>query len=304
MPNKTLRVERVTKRYGALTAVNQLTLTIRAGEVFALLGPNGAGKTTTLEMIEGLRQPDEGRVWWGDVDLAQKPAYARQRFGVQLQNSEFFELLTVRETLELFHSLYRQRLAVPDLIVRLDLAEKQHARVGSLSGGQRQRLALACALVNDPEIVFLDEPSAGLDPQARQNLWAVIRQLQAEGRTVVLTTHYMEEAAALADRVAIVDHGTILDEGTVDELIHRHTPSAVLELSREVGRDVASALSSVQRVDIQADALLLVTDQLEKTLIELVNWANDHQRPLTGLKTRQATLEDVFLTLTGRSLRE
>jgi ABC-2 type transport system ATP-binding protein len=304
MSEKALRLERITKRYGPVTAVNQLTLTIPAGIVFGLLGPNGAGKTTTLEIVEGLRRPDDGGVWWGTVDIVQNPAYAREHFGVQLQTSEFFELLTVNETLDLFHSLYRRRLPVPDLIERLDLGEKRNARVASLSGGQRQRLALACALVNDPEVVFLDEPSSGLDPQARRKLWEVIGQLKAEGRTVVLTTHYMEEAEALADRLAIVDHGSILDEGTVRELIHRHTPSAVLEIAKAVGRDALTALPLVQRVEERQDVMLLVTDQLEATLIGLVTWAKREGRSLTGLTTRQATLEDVFLTLTGRSLRE
>lgn len=301
---QSLRLESVTKRYGSVTAVDNLTLTVPSGIVFGLLGPNGAGKTTTLEIIEGLRRPDAGKVWWGDIDVVQYPNQARSRFGVQLQTSAFFELLTVKETLQLFQSFYRHPLLVPDLIRRLDLEEKQNARVDGLSGGQRQRLALAVALVNDPEVVFLDEPSAGLDPQARRNLWEVILGLKAEGRTVVLTTHYMEEAEFLADRLAIIDHGHVLAEGTPRELIQKHMPSAIVEVSRSVGVQSAEELPAVRRLEEHDEVTRLTTDRLEDTLVGLVNWAQREGRAITGLTTRIATLEDVFLELTGRSLRE
>lgn len=301
---KTLRLENVTKRYGTMTAVDRLTLTVPSGIVFGLLGPNGAGKTTTMEMVEGLRRPDDGRVWWGERDVVRHPDEARSQFGVQLQSSAFFELLTVKETLELFHSFYRRRLAVSDLISRLGLEDKQNARVGGLSGGQRQRLALAAALVNDPEVVFLDELSAGLDPQARRNLWDVILGLKAEGRTVVLTTHYMEEAEVLADRLAIIDHGRVLDEGTPRELIQRHMPASVVEVSRSVGINSTVDLPAVRRMEERDEVTTLVSDRLEDTLVGLVNWAQRERRLITGLTTRNATLEDVFLELTGRSLRE
>ncbi len=304
MTTSALRLENVTKRYGAVLAVDHLSLTVPSGIVFALLGPNGAGKSTTLEMVEGLRRPDEGDVWWGDLDVGKHADEARARFGVQLQTSAFFDLLTVKETLELFKSFYRRSLPVADLIARLDLTDKQNARVDGLSGGQRQRLALACALVNDPEVVFLDEPSAGLDPQARRNLWDVILGLKAEGRTVVLTTHYMEEAEILADRLAIIDHGRVLDEGTPRELIQRHMPAAVVEVSRAVGVHAGMVLPSVLSIDERDDVTLLVSDRLEDTLVGLVNWAEREGREITGLTTRNATLEDVFLKLTGRSLRE
>jgi ABC-2 type transport system ATP-binding protein len=300
----TLRLDNLTKRYGALTAVDHLSLQVPPGIIFSLLGPNGAGKTTTLEMVEGLRRPDEGRVWLGDVDVTQHPDTAKLKFGVQLQASAFFELLTVRETLELFQSFYRKPLQVPDLIARLGLEDKRDARVEGLSGGQRQRLALAVALINDPDVVFLDEPSAGLDPQARRNLWDVILNLKAEGRTVVLTTHYMDEAELLSDRLAIVDHGKVLDEGTPQELIRRHLPSAVIEVARTAGVTEATELPALVRVDQREDATLLVTDRLEETLVGLVAWAGERQAELTGLRTRSATLEDVFLHLTGRSLRD
>ena len=304
MQEKALRLENVTKRYGSVTAVDNLTLTVPSGIVFGLLGPNGAGKTTTLEVVEGLRRPDEGLVWWGDLDVTRHPDLARSRFGVQLQTSAFFELLTVKETLELFYSFYRHRLPVPELVSRLGLEEKQNARVDGLSGGQRQRLALAVALVNDPEVVFLDEPSAGLDPQARHNLWEIILGLKAEGRTVVLTTHYMDEAEFLADRLAIIDRGRVLDEGTPRELIQRHMPVAVVEVSRSVGVNSSVGLPAVRRMEERDEVTMLVSDRLEDTLVGLVNWAQREGRTIAGLTTRNATLEDVFLELTGRSLRE
>jgi ABC-2 type transport system ATP-binding protein len=298
-----LRLVNLTKRYGSVTAVDHLTLTVPPGIIFALLGPNGAGKTTTLEMVEGLRLPDEGEVWLDEVDVVRHPAQAKRRFGVQLQTSAFFELLTVKETLELFASLYTHSLDATTLIRRLELEEKQDARVESLSGGQRQRLALAVALVNDPEVVFLDEPSAGLDPQARRNLWDVIRGLKAEGRTVVLTTHYMDEAETLADRLAIMDHGRILDEGPPADVIRRHLPVSLIELAPSIG-EVPDTLPGLERVEHRSDATLLVTAQLEDTLVALVRWAEQEGRAVAGLRTRTPTLEDVFLTMTGRSLRE
>ena len=298
---KGLRLENISKRYGTMTAVDSLTLTVPSGIVFGLLGPNGAGKTTTLEIIEGLRRPDEGHVWWNDMDVTRNPEHARSHFGMQLQTSAFFELLTVKETLELFHSLYRKRLSVGDLIERLDLTEKQNARVGGLSGGQQQRLALACALINDPEVVFLDEPSAGLDPQARRTLWDVILGLKSEGRTVVLTTHYMEEAEQLCDRLVIMDHGRFAAEGSPRELIGRYSTREVVELRFATHDDQTEALSlapMAQRIEALPDRLLLYSDEGDAILTEA------HRRgyaPVSGL-VRRSTLEDVFLRLTGRTL--
>lgn len=299
-----IRLQHVTKRYGDLVAVDDLSLEIRPGIIFSLLGPNGAGKTTTLEMVEGLRKPDSGAILLGDDDIIARPEIPRHLFGVQLQSTSFFDLLTVEETLQMFASFYARALPAGELIQRLELAEKASSRVGGLSGGQAQRLALAVALVNDPEVVFLDEPSSGLDPQARRNLWDVIGDLKAEGRTVVLTTHYMEEAEALSDDLAIMDHGHILDRGTPSELVRRHAPTTVIELAREagVGRDIE--LPALVRVDESEETTSLVTDHLADTLVGLVSWARERGSPLTGLSTRAATLEDVFLKLTGRSLRE
>ena len=299
-----LRLKDVHKIYGAVHAVDGIDLEIEPGRIFGLLGPNGAGKTTTLEMIEGLRRPDHGHITYGDHDLVRQPSVARERFGVQLQTSSFFELLRVDETIDLFASFDRHKLATDGLIERFELGEKRKAYVQTLSGGQRQRLAVAVALVNDPEVVFLDEPTAGLDPQARRNVWDSVRQLCEEGRTVVLTTHYMDEAEALCDQLAVMDHGHVLDEGQPKELIERHMPAAFIEVSAEVpvGEDIH--LPGLQRVSREGPKTVLRTERLDETLGALAEWAKTSGVPLTGLATRTATLEDVFLHLTGRSLRD
>ncbi len=287
-----------------MRAVDGVDLAIEPGQIFGLLGPNGAGKTTTLEMVEGLRRPDAGRITYGEHDLVREPRVARERFGVQLQTSAFFELLRVDETIDLFGSFYRRTIPTDRLIERFELGEKRRAYVQNLSGGQRQRLAVALALVNDPEVVFLDEPTAGLDPQARRNVWDSVRELQHEGRTVVLTTHYMDEAEALCDHLAVMDHGHVLDEGQPQELIRRHRPGAFIELSAEVAIDDDLRLPGLERVTRDGAKTILMTQRLDETLSALAAWGRSREVPLTGLATRSATLEDVFLQLTGRSLRD
>lgn len=299
-----LRLKDVHKTYGSVRAVDGMDLGIEPGRIFGLLGPNGAGKTTTLEMIEGLRRPDSGSITYGEHDLVRQPRVARERFGVQLQTSAFFELLRVDETIDLFASFYRRTLPTDALIERFELGEKRKAYVQHLSGGQRQRLAVAVALVNDPEVVFLDEPTAGLDPQARRNVWDSVRQLREEGRTVVLTTHYMDEAEALCDQLAVMDHGHVLDEGQPQELIQRHRPGAIIEVAAEVPIADDLRLPGLERVTRDGPKKVLVTQQLDETLAALAEWARGRGVPLTGLATRTATLEDVFLHLTGRSLRD
>jgi ABC-2 type transport system ATP-binding protein len=298
------RIRGLTKRYGALVAVDGLDLDIEPSAIFGLLGPNGAGKTTTLEMIEGLREPDAGTILYGDADLVRRRDIARQRFGIQLQSSSFFGLLTVEETIRLFADLYPRRLPVDRLIERFGLGEKRSDRVERLSGGQKQRLAVATALVHDPEVVFLDEPTAGLDPQARRNLWDLVSDFRGEGRTVILTTHYMDEAAYLCDRIAVVDRGKVLDLGSTQELIARHLPGAVIELDPEVPIPDDLSLPALVRIERSPEATALVTSDLAESLVGLVGWAGGRGVPLTGLRTRGATLEDVFLKLTGRSLRD
>jgi ABC-2 type transport system ATP-binding protein len=294
----------LSKRYGPVVAVDRVTFTVARGEIFGILGPNGAGKTTTLETLEGLRRPDGGQAVVGGVDVRRDPRGVRARIGVQLQEAGFFERLTVAETLELFGSFHRTRLPVDDVIARLQLQEKRGAAVGTLSGGQRQRLSVATALINDPPLIFLDEPTTGLDPQARRNLWDVIAGMRAEGRTVILTTHYMEEAQRLCDRVAIMDHGRIAAMDSPRELIRRHTPGTTVALTVLEGSAAYAGLPGVQRAEAaNGDVVMTTTDPMQ-TVNALMELAREGQVQFQRLRVEEATLEDVFLQLTGRLLRE
>src|SRR4249920_713745 len=220
-----IRVRGLVKRYGEIRAVDGIDFDVAAGEVFGLLGPNGAGKTTTVEILEGLRSPDGGQAMVLGVDVADGADSLKPRIGVSLQTASMYPKLTVVEIIDLFRSFYQRSRSTDELVEMLELGERRNARTKELSGGQRQRLAVALALVNDPELIFLDEPTTGLDPAARRSLWDLIRGLKAEGRSVLLTTHYMEEAEILCDRLAIMDHGHILEMGTVDELISKRSRS-------------------------------------------------------------------------------
>ena len=296
----TIQVEGLVKRYGDLVAVDGVSFEVRRGEFFGILGPNGAGKTTTLEMVEGLREPDAGAVrLLGESPWPRNPRLL-PRMGVQLQASAFFEKLTAREQLETFGSLYgvdRQR--IDEMLDLVGLADKATTREDKLSGGQRQRLSIACALVHDPELVFFDEPTAALDPQARRNLWDVLREIQSRGTTVVYTTHYLDEAEILCDRVAIMDAGRILAMDTPAALVrglHADTrvalPDGVLteaEARAMPGADVVTAGEGELVMSTKRPALLL------QALAE--------RDRLDGVSVRTATLEDVFLHLTGREYR-
>jgi ABC-2 type transport system ATP-binding protein len=286
--------------YGDLAAVDDVTFTVATGEFFGILGPNGAGKTTTLEMIEGLRRPDAG-----EVRLLGEPSWPRNprilpRVGVQLQASAFFERLTAREQIATFASLY----GVPprqadDWLERVGLTEKASTRTEKLSGGQLQRLAIACALVHDPEIVFLDEPTAGIDPQARRNLWDLLRSLNEAGRTVVLTTHYLDEAESLCDRVAIMDRGRILQLDSPPALVRGlNAPVRILVAPHLLPVDDAGAIRGVEGVEDDGAALVLSTRTPSAVLARLAELD-----ALEGLQVKAATLEDVFLNLTGREYR-
>ncbi len=288
------------KVYGDLVAVDDVSLTVRTGEMFGILGPNGAGKTTTLEMVEGLRQPDAG-----EARLLGRPTWPRDeallpRIGVQLQSSAFFDLLTAREQIRTFAALY----GVPapradDWLERVGLADKAETRSDRLSGGQLQRLAIACALVHEPEVVFLDEPTAGVDPQARRNLWDLLRGLNAEGRTLVLTTHYLDEAETLCDRVAIMDHGRVLELDTPAALVRGlDAPVRIYVAPHEVTIDQARAVPGVETVEDDGTAVVLTTRRPSDVLARLAEMG-----ALEGLQVRAATLEDVFLQLTGRDYR-
>ncbi|MFT4299235.1 MAG: ABC transporter ATP-binding protein [Aeromicrobium sp.] len=295
-----IEVDHLTMRYGDVVAVDDITFTVEPGEFFGLLGPNGAGKTTTLETIEGLRRPSGGRVAIDGHDPAKREPDVQRRIGVQLQASSFFERLTAVEQLQTFGALYGvPQTRFGELLEQVGLSEKADAQVEDLSGGQKQRLSIACALVHDPEVVFLDEPTAALDPQARRNLWDVLRGINDSGRTVVLTTHYMEEAEELCDRVAIVDRGRLLELDTPAALIGRLDAVTRIGLSAEaVALDEARGLPGVLDAEVSAGSLVIQTREAATVLSEL-----GRREALDGLSVSRGTLEDVFLNLTGREYR-
>lgn len=308
-PRVALRCERLVKRFADVTAVNGLDLEVFAGECFGLLGPNGAGKTTTVEILEGLIPSDEGKVellgqHWnsgGEVDRA-----LRERIGVQLQETQLAEKVTVEETLRLFRSFYKRGHTVDEVIQTVALEEKRNARVGKLSGGQKQRLAVACALVSDPELLFLDEPTTGLDPQARLSLWDVVERFREGGGTILLTTHYMEEATRLCDRVAIMDHGKVIALGTPLELIESLGADQIMEfrVTREISEDALTTLPGVKKLHRHGDDYSLTVAEMGVALPSLLAEIKRQESELVSLTTHQATLEDVFVSLTGRMLRE
>ncbi|HVV44583.1 MAG TPA: ABC transporter ATP-binding protein [Bryobacteraceae bacterium] len=283
-----LEIRNLRKTYRQTVAVANIDLTVWQGECFGLLGPNGAGKTTTIEICEGLTAPDSGTVEVLGMSWDRQRRQLRQRLGIQLQETLLSEKLTVLETLRLFRSFYDRGPRAEDVIGCVQLDEKRNARVGGLSGGQKQRLALGCALVGDPDLLFLDEPTTGLDPQARRQLWELIERFKREDRTILLTTHYMEEAERLCDRVAIVDHGRVMASGSPRELIDSIGPRHVLEYSLS-----GSAMNVCRQVR-----------ELHVALPQIFGEIDREGRRLTELRTRSASLEDVFLTLTGRSLRD
>jgi ABC-2 type transport system ATP-binding protein len=301
-----VRVSDLRKTYGEIHAVDGVSFEVARGEVFGLLGPNGAGKTTTVEMLEGLREPDGGRLEILGIDAVAQPAALKQRIGVTLQTAELYPKLTVVEVLDLFRSFYDHTLPTDQLVDFLDLSERRTAQTRELSGGQRQRLAVALALVNDPEVVFLDEPTTGLDPAARRSLWDLVGQLRQQGKTILLTTHYMEEADQLCDRLAIMDHGKILEMGTSSELIDRRFHERAVRFETVSGLDDAelAALPSVSAVKHDESVTLLYTRDVPATIGALLALTEARGVEPGDLGVRKATLEDVFLALTGRALRD
>lgn len=312
-PAPIIEIQSLVKRYKDFTAVNDINLDVHAGEIFGILGPNGAGKTTTLEMIEGLRTPDAGTIRVAGLDAVTQSEEVRKIIGVQLQSTALFPYLTAIELIELFGNFYgieNPRGRAPELLHLVNLEEKAKSRVNELSGGQQQRLSIALALVNTPKITFLDEPTTGLDPHARRNLWQTILNVREAGTTVVLTTHYMEEAEVLCDRIAIMNAGRVIACDTPDGLIRALPQDAVVSAtivntSAAVTEDHIRAIPGVTQATIAVDqtppAIKAQTSNVQETLVGLLNFAEQRRITLGELTSTRANLEDVFLSLTGKT---
>jgi ABC-2 type transport system ATP-binding protein len=299
-----LRVRDLRKSYGPVRAVDGVSFTVESGTVFALLGPNGAGKTTTVEILEGLRLPDSGEIELFGRKVKRIGPKEKARMGVLLQEGAFEPYLRVREVLNLFAAFFPRSLDPDEVLALVGLTEKSRALVRTLSGGQKQRLALAVALLNDPELLFLDEPTAGLDPQARRHVWDIIQDLRARTKTVFLTTHYMEEAETLADWVCIMDHGKIIAEGTARELVSRFGPATFVEFPLPPNLFPALCARFPGKVRQDGERANLQVDDLGQGLAGLFAWAQEQGITLSQVTLRQPNLEDVFLALTGRRLRD
>ena len=301
-----IQVKNLCKAYGRVQAVNDISFTVQAGEVFGFLGPNGAGKTTTLSILEGLRRPDSGSVTLFGMDMARYAPEIKRRIGVQLQSTSLMAEFSALEQILLFARLYGRQLsrqAALEMLEKVSLAEKANVLPHKLSGGQKQRLALALAQVNQPEVLFLDEPTSGLDPQSRRMLWESIRQHQAEGRTIVLTTHYMDEAEALCQRVAIIDQGKLAALDTPAALIGQIRGLASITIPALLDIRTLSGLPGVATVHAVQDRLQLHTDDIAATLEALLELARTNCLRLGDLLIKQPNLDDVFLQLTGNTIR-
>jgi ABC-2 type transport system ATP-binding protein len=299
-------VKGLKKRYGSFTAVNGVSFQVKKGEIFGLLGPNGAGKTTTIEMLVGLRKPDEGTATLSGFDVIKEVNKVKEVIGVQLQSTSLFELLKVEEILHLYGSFYPTHVDINGLIEDMLLTEKRNDRIKGLSGGQKQRLAIALALIHDPDIVFLDEPTTGLDPQARRTLWDIVLRLKERGKTIILSTHYMDEAHVLCDRIGIMDQGELIALDTPTNLVRKlqSTSSVEFHLSNPPEQDWFLKMDGVEDVSIKDNFVQLYTDDVQVTLTSLIHASAEHQFKIEDLQTRSATLEDVFIHMTGRSIRE
>lgn len=304
-----LSIQGLRKAYGDVVAVDGIDLQVYAGECFGLLGPNGAGKTTTIEICEGLTASDSGTVELFGLTWKQHAAKLRERIGIQLQETQFPDKLTVEEIVKLFRSFYRCGLSVSRIIETVQLTEKRNSRSGNLSGGQKQRLAMACALVGDPDLLFLDEPTTGLDPQARRHLWDLVEDLKSAGRTIILTTHYMDEAERLCDRVAVMDHGRVISLGTPAELIAGIGAEHIVEFAVDPVIDnlrieAIQTLEGVRCTQFDNGRVQLSVSELHKSVPRIFDSLAEHGIKLTEFRTHSATLEDVFVSLTGRNLRD
>ena len=289
-----LEARKLVKQYPAVLAVDSVSFAVREGICFGLLGPNGAGKTTTVEILEGVTPATSGEVWYYGSPAGQR---FREEAGIQFQNTALQDFITVRESLEMFRSLYERQANIDHIIEQCSLGELQDRDNRKLSGGQRQRLLLGAALVNKPRLVFLDEPTTGLDPQARRNFWDLVKQIRAEGATVILTTHYMEEAQILCDEIAIMDAGNIMIQGAPDELLKQHYKKSIIELPLD---DFHGDLADLEYRVVEALGIIeIATNDVNESLRELTGYSVG----LNRMKIRQPNLEDLFLDLTGHSLR-
>jgi ABC-2 type transport system ATP-binding protein len=305
-----LTAQHLRKKFGKLTAVDDITLSVQAGECLALLGPNGAGKTTTVEMLEGLQTPDAGEIRIFGQSLRTHRQSIMQNVGVMLQETQLYKKLSVRETLELFASFFHKSLKVDEAIAMVELNDKADTRLEHLSGGQKQRAYLACSLINEPRLLFLDEPTTGLDPQSRRMIWDLLQRHKGRDRGILLTTHYMDEAEKLADRVAVVDHGRIIAEGTPAQLIQTHCGEQVV-CFRYVGMEPSPVRERLEpHLPWLKDAVIidhgfeLVARDPVQTITELSRASDQQNLKLAQLEMRRSTLEDVFIKLTGRSIRD
>ncbi len=306
MANSILQVENLVKRYGDVQAVRGVSFAVEEGEVFGLLGPNGAGKTSTVEVLEGLRDPDGGRVSVCGLDPQQNPEALKHEIGAALQSTALPDKLRVMEALRLFASFYKRRRSPAELLERFGLKEKRHAFYSQLSGGQKQRLALAMALVNDPKVLFLDEPTAGLDPQVRREIYDIIEELKRDKKTIVMTTHYIEEAERLCDRVAIIDHGKVIALGTPRELKARSGGATRIEvrLSKIESNGTLRNLEGVVDAREVDGAYVLHSQRPPQTIVSMVKHLEAQGNELISLEIAAPSLEDVFIELTGRRLRD
>ena len=303
-----IEVSNLVKTYGPVTAVNGISFSVKQSEVFGMLGPNGAGKTTTVEILEGLRPADSGQISLLGMDVARTSDKIKQKIGIQLQTPSLLPLLKVDEILDTFAGLYQHSVPIDQVLSIVSLEESRHALVKNLSGGQQQRLSVAMALVNDPELVFLDEPTTGLDPQARRGLWTVIENMKTQRKTVFITTHYMEEAERLCDRVAIIDYGQIIALGTPYELIKSNFEEKAIqfELEYQAPESFWMSLPGATRAVSEGNDVVLYSNSIPVTMAAVLQLAEE--KNLTGqlrdLRVREASLEDVFLKITGRKIRE
>src|SRR3989344_452917 len=301
-----IEVRNLTKQYKTVTAVDGISFIVNQGEIFGILGPNGAGKTTTLEMIEGLKPISSGLALLDGNDVAKHTHKVKSLIGVQLQSSSFFEGLTLLELLDTFAALYGRRVDAVELLAEVQLQEKAKSQVKELSGGQKQRFSIAAALVNDPKVLFLDEPTTGLDPQARRHLWDLISSINKKGKTIVLTTHYMDEAEILCDRIAIMDHAKIIKLDITENLLKLSglDPAVHFRVDKPCSIEHLQALADIKEAYEEGHGYRLTTANAEGTLPALFKHAKDCGFKLIDLQLHQPTLEDVFLKLTGHALRD